>query len=156
MQLLRTPEERFLNLPGLSFAPHYLDALPGYEGIRVHYVDEGPADADVVWLCLHGQPTWSCLYRRMIPVFVRAGHRVIAPDFIGFGKSDKPVEDAVYTFDFHRNMLPACGVVAGSAQLAATGMAGKKPDGCRYARPCACTDGDAIPSPHYPQLSAAH
>jgi len=107
MQLLRTPEERFLNLPGFPFAPHYLDALPGYEGIRVHYVNEGPADADVVWLCLHGQPTWSYLYRKMIPVFVRAGHRVIAPDFIGFGKSDKPVEDAVFTFDFHRNMLLA-------------------------------------------------
>ncbi len=107
MQLLRTPEERFLNLPKFPFASHYLDALPGYEGIRIHYVDEGSADADVVWLCLHGQPTWSYLYRKMIPVFTGAGHRVIAPDFIGFGKSDKPVEDEVYTFDFHRNMLLA-------------------------------------------------
>lgn len=107
MQLLRTPEERFLNLPGFLFAPHYLDALPGYDGIRVHYVDEGPADADVVWLCLHGEPTWSYLYRKMIPVFTGAGHRVVTPDLIGFGKSDKPVEDAVYTFDFHRNMLLA-------------------------------------------------
>ena len=107
MQLLRTPEERFLNLPGFPFAPHYLEALPEYEEIRVHYVDEGPADTGVVCLCLHGQPTWSYLYRKMIPVFTAAGHRVIAPDFIGFGKSDKPVEDAVYTFDFHRNMLMA-------------------------------------------------
>ena len=107
MQLLRTPDERFLNLPGFPFASHYLDALPGYEGIRLHYVDEGPADADVVWLCLHGQPTWSYLYRKMIPVFTGAGHRVVTPDFIGFGKSDKPVEDEVYTFDFHRNMLLA-------------------------------------------------
>lgn len=107
MQLLRTPEERFLNLPEFSFASHYLDALPGYEGIRVHYVDEGSSDAEVVWLCLHGQPTWSYLYRKMIPVFTGAGHRVVTPDFIGFGKSDKPVEDEVYTFDFHRNMLLA-------------------------------------------------
>ena len=73
MQLLRTPEDRFLNLPGFPFAPYCLEALPEYERIRVHYVDEGPAAADVVWLCLHGQPTWSYLYRIMIPVFTAAG-----------------------------------------------------------------------------------
>lgn len=105
MKILRTPDDCFLNVPGFSFAPNYLEDLPGFEGIRVHCLDEGPADADVIWLCLHGQPTWSYLYRKMIPVFVKAGHRVVAPDFIGFGRSDKPAEDSVYTFDFHREML---------------------------------------------------
>lgn len=105
MQTLRTPNGCFLNLPGYSFTPHFLDDLAGFENIRVHYLDEGASNADTVWLCLHGEPTWSYLYRKMIPVFVHAGHRVIAPDFIGFGKSDKPVEDSIYTFDFHRNML---------------------------------------------------
>ena len=105
MQILRTPDERFLNLPGFPFAPHYLDDLPGLEGVRVHYLDEGPADAMVTWLCLHGQPTWSYLYRKMIPVFLKAGHRVVAPDFVGFGRSDKPTDESVYTFDFHRTML---------------------------------------------------
>ena len=107
MQILRTPDERFLNLPGFPFAPHYLDDLPGLEGVRVHYLDEGPADAMVTWLCLHGQPTWSYLYRKMIPVFLKAGHRVVAPDFVGFGRSDKPTDESVYTFDFHRAMLLA-------------------------------------------------
>ena len=105
MQILRTPDERFLNLPGFPFAPHYLDDLPGLEGVRVHYLDEGPADAMVTWLCLHGQPTWSYLYRKMIPVFLKAGHRVVAPDLVGFGRSDKPTDESVYTFDFHRTML---------------------------------------------------
>jgi haloalkane dehalogenase len=107
MQILRTPDEHFLNLPGFPFAPHYLDDLPGLEGVRVHYLDEGPAKAGVTWLCLHGQPTWSYLYRKMIPVFLKAGHRVVAPDFVGFGRSDKPTDASVYTFDFHRAMLLA-------------------------------------------------
>jgi haloalkane dehalogenase len=105
MQIRRTPDECFLNLPGFSFAPNYLEDLPGFEGVRVHYLDEGPANASAIWLCLHGQPTWSYLYRKMIPVFLKAGHRVVAPDFIGFGRSDKPTEESVYTFDFHREML---------------------------------------------------
>lgn len=105
MNKLRTPEECFMNLPGFSWPPNYLDDLPGYEGIRVHYIDAGPADAAKTWFCLHGQPTWSYLYRKMIPVFVKAGHRVVAPDLIGFGRSDKLTEDSVYTFDFHRGML---------------------------------------------------
>ena len=105
MEALRTPEERFENLPGFPFEPNYIEDLPGYEGLRIHYLDEGPADAEVVWLCLHGEPSWSYLYRKMLPVFVAAGHRVIAPDLLGFGKSDKPVNDDDYTFDFHRNML---------------------------------------------------
>ncbi len=105
--ILRTPDTRFENLPGFNFSPHYRDDLNGFEGMRLHYLDEGPADAHDVFLCLHGEPTWCYLYRKMIPVFARAGHRVIAPDFFGFGRSDKPADDEVYTFDFHRNTLIA-------------------------------------------------
>jgi haloalkane dehalogenase len=109
MDVLRTPEERFANLPGYSFAPHYIDDLNGYQGLRVHYIDEGgsaaQADTQKVFLCLHGQPSWSYLYRKMIPVFAAAGHRAVAPDLIGFGKSDKPKDDDRYTFMFHREML---------------------------------------------------
>jgi pimeloyl-ACP methyl ester carboxylesterase len=104
---LRTPDDRFANLPGFPFAPHYLEDLPGFRGLRVHHLDEGPRGARHVFLCLHGEPTWSYLYRRMIPVFAKAGHRAVAPDFLGFGRSDKPEEDATYTFDFHRQMLLA-------------------------------------------------
>lgn len=103
----RTPDDRFANLPDYTFAPHYLDTLSDYEGLRVHYVDEGPRDARATFLCLHGQPSWAYLYRKMIPVFVRSGARVIAPDWLGFGRSDKPVDDEVYTFNFHRNMMLA-------------------------------------------------
>jgi len=106
MTALRTPDECFTNLPGYDFAPHYVDDLPGTAGLRLHYVDEGLADAPVA-LCLHGQPTWSFLYRKMIPAFCAAGMRVLAPDFFGFGRSDKPVDEAVYTFDFHRAALLA-------------------------------------------------
>ncbi len=102
---LRTPAARFDGLPGFPFAPRYLDDLPGYEGLRLHYLDEGPSGAREVFLCLHGQPTWSYLYRKMLPVFTAAGHRVVAPDYFGFGRSDKPVDEAVYTFDFHRGAL---------------------------------------------------
>jgi haloalkane dehalogenase len=105
MQALRTPDDRFNDLPDFPFDPNYIDDLPCYEELRIHYLDEGPADADVVWLCLHGEPTWSYLYRKMLPVFVAAGHRVIAPDLLGFGRSDKPADDDAYTFEFHRNML---------------------------------------------------
>ncbi len=105
MEILRTAESRFDNLPAYPFAPNYVENLPSYQGIRIHYVDTGPADATKTFLCLHGEPTWSYLYRKMIPIFAAAGRRVIAPDFIGFGKSDKPVDDSVYTFDFHRTML---------------------------------------------------
>jgi haloalkane dehalogenase len=104
-EILRASNDRFANLPGFPFAPHYIDDLRGYEGIRIHYLDEGPRTAKHVFLCLHGQPTWSYLYRKMIPVFVATGARAVAPDFIGFGRSDKPAEDATYTFNFHREML---------------------------------------------------
>jgi len=105
MESLRTPDERFSNLPNWPYEPNYVDTLKGYEGMRAHYIDEGPKDADHVFLCLHGEPTWSYLYRRMIPVFLDSGARVIAPDLFGFGRSDKPTEQSDYSFHFHRNYL---------------------------------------------------
>jgi len=104
---LRTPDDRFENLTGWNYAPHYVEDLPGYEGLRMHYVDEGPADADVTFLCIHGEPSWAYLFRKMIPVFTNAGHRAVAVDMFGFGRSDKPVEDETYTYHFHRNALLA-------------------------------------------------
>ena len=107
MQILRTPDERFANLPGFPFAPHYVE-IPSGDGarLRVHYVDEGPADADPV-LCLHGEPSWSYLYRKMIPVITAAGHRVVAPDLVGFGRSDKPAERSDYSYQRHVDWLRA-------------------------------------------------
>jgi haloalkane dehalogenase len=102
---LRTSDDRFADLPGYRFAPNYLDDLRGFEGLRLHYLDEGPRLAKEVFLCLHGQPTWSYLYRKLIPFVTGAGHRAVAPDYFGFGRSDKPAADEVYTFDFHRNAL---------------------------------------------------
>ncbi len=107
VEMLRTPDERFLDLAGFPYDPVYIDDLKGFESLRMHYVDEGPQHADHIFLCLHGEPTWSYLYRKMIPIFTAAGNRVVAPDFFGFGRSDKPVKEAVYTFDFHRNALIA-------------------------------------------------
>jgi pimeloyl-ACP methyl ester carboxylesterase len=105
VEALRTPDDRFRGLPGWNYPPSYAEGLPGYEGLRAHYVDLGPRDAEDTYLLLHGEPTWAYLYRKMIPVFVAAGGRVVAPDFFGFGRSDKPVEQAVYSFDFHRDYL---------------------------------------------------
>ena len=96
---MRTPDERFASLPGFPYPPHYLE----WRGLRAHYVDEGQGES--VFLCLHGEPTWSYLYRRMIPAFAASGARVVAPDFIGFGRSDKPEDEGTYTFDFHRGYL---------------------------------------------------
>lgn len=93
---IRPPEERFAGLADYPFAPRYIE----WEGLRMHYVDEGPRDAPVA-LLLHGEPTWSYLYRHMIPPLVAAGYRCVAPDYFGFGKSDKPVEDAWYTIERH-------------------------------------------------------
>jgi pimeloyl-ACP methyl ester carboxylesterase len=104
---IRTPEDQFSNLPDFDWTPHYLDDLPGYEGLRMARIDEGPRTADHVFLCLHGQPTWSFLYRHMIPVFLDTGARVVVPDLFGFGRSDKPVNDDTYTFTFHRDSLIA-------------------------------------------------
>jgi len=105
IEALRTPEERFAVLPNFPYEPNYIESLPSYDGLRMHYVDEGPQDADEVYLCLHGEPTWCYLYRKMIPVFAATGARVIAPDFFGFGRSDKPIHDADITYSFHRNSL---------------------------------------------------
>lgn len=104
-QVLRTPEEQFENLKDYPFKPNYISDLKGYEGIRGHYLDEGNFESEEVFLLLHGEPTWSYLYRKMIPVFADTGARVIAPDLIGFGKSDKPVSEDTHNFEFHRNYL---------------------------------------------------
>lgn len=96
MEVLRTPESRFRNLPGYDFAPNYIDT----DGLRMHYVDEGSRDGEVI-LLLHGEPSWSYLYRHMIPPLRDAGFRVIAPDLIGFGKSDKPAKRSDYSYASH-------------------------------------------------------
>jgi len=101
MKSLRTPDERFDNLPGYPFAPHYLDVPDGGDGrLRIHYVDEGPKEAEPV-LLLHGEPSWSYLYRKVIPIIVHAGYRAVAPDLVGFGRSDKPSDRKDYTYQRH-------------------------------------------------------
>jgi tRNA(adenine34) deaminase len=102
---LRTPDSVFDSLPGYPWSPHYISDLPALGGLRMHYLDEGASDASVTWLCLHGNPTWSYLYRHMIPVFAAAGHRVVAPDLIGFGRSDKPKKEKMHGFGWHRDVL---------------------------------------------------
>lgn len=97
---VRTPDERFTHLPNYPFKPNYINV----DDLRMHYVDEGPEQADPV-LMLHGEPSWSYLYRHMIPVCAAAGHRVIAPDLIGFGKSDKPTKTSDYSYQTHMNWL---------------------------------------------------
>ncbi len=101
MKVLRTPDERFADLPGYPFPPHYRDvAADDGTVLRVHHLDEGPVSGPVV-LLLHGEPSWSYLYRTMIPVLAEAGLRVIAPDLVGFGRSDKPGEQSDYTYARH-------------------------------------------------------
>lgn len=102
---LRTPDQAFTDLPDYPFTGHYLDDLPSLQGMRLHYLDEGPQDAEVVWLLLHGNPAWSYLWRHWVPALVAQGHRVVAPDLIGFGKSDKPLEESFHHYDYHRNVL---------------------------------------------------
>ena len=97
MKFLRTPDDRFQNLPGYDFAPHYVELG---EGLRLHYVDEGPRDARTI-LLMHGEPSWSYLYRFMIRALSAAGFRVLAPDLIGFGRSDKPSETSDYSYTKH-------------------------------------------------------
>jgi haloalkane dehalogenase len=126
---LRTPDEKFENLPHFSetgnaeqkqlFKPHYIDTLPNLDGLRIHYLDTGKPEGltsqeaknslpepEVTFLCLHGNPSWSYLYRKMIPILAKQG-RVIAPDLIGFGRSDKPLRESWHSFEIHRNMLLA-------------------------------------------------
>ncbi|HVU61482.1 MAG TPA: haloalkane dehalogenase [Mycobacteriales bacterium] len=101
MEAVRTPDEQFVGLPGYDFAPHYADIPSGDGGtLRMHYLDEGPSDGPVV-LLMHGEPSWCFLYRKMIPILVARGFRCIAPDLIGFGRSDKPVERDDYTYARH-------------------------------------------------------
>jgi haloalkane dehalogenase len=101
LQVRRTPDDRFEDLPGYPFEPHYVEVADGEGGrLRVHYVDQGPRDAEPVVL-LHGEPSWSYLYRTMIPVIAGAGFRAIAPDLVGFGRSDKPTERSDYTYGRH-------------------------------------------------------
>lgn len=102
---LRTPDSAFADLPGYPWAPRYVSDLPALAGLRLHYLDEGPQDAPLTWLCLHGNPAWSYLYRHMIPVWTAAGHRVVAPDLIGFGRSDKPKKEGAHAFTWHRQVL---------------------------------------------------
>ena len=100
MELLRTPDEHFTNLPGYAFAPHYVTV----DDVRIHYVDEGPQDAEPI-LLLHGEPSWSYLYRKMIPILTAAGYRAVAPDLVGFGRSDKPTQREDYTYQRHMDWM---------------------------------------------------
>jgi tRNA(adenine34) deaminase len=115
---LRTPDTAFSDLPGYPWAPRYISQLPALDGLRMHYLDEPseaasnrvaqPGEAQpeaLTFLCLHGHPTWSYLYRHMLPVWLAAGHRGVAPDLIGFGKSDKPKKDSFHSFEWHRRYL---------------------------------------------------
>jgi haloalkane dehalogenase len=117
MRILRTPDDRFDDLPGFDFEPHYVEVASGAPhpdpdgdgdpAIRVHYLHEGPADAGETVLLLHGEPSWCYLYRTMVPPLVAAGHRVVAPDLVGFGRSDKPADRADYTNARHVEWLRA-------------------------------------------------
>ena len=106
VDVFRTPDERFEGLPGYEYEPNYAEV----DGLRLHYVDEGPKDGSPV-VCFHGEPTWAYLYRKMVPPLVEAGHRVICPDMAGFGRSDKPTDRDWYTFDRHSELIG--GVLAG-------------------------------------------
>jgi haloalkane dehalogenase len=108
MKILRTPDERFENLADYPFAPNYVD-VPSGDGsssLRIHYVDAGPSDWETV-LLMHGEPSWSYLYRKMIPIITRAGFRAFAPDLVGFGRSDKPADRKDYTYQRHVDWMQA-------------------------------------------------
>ncbi len=151
METLRTPEDRFASLPGFPWEPVYVLTS---DGLRVAVLDEGPRDAPVV-LLLHGEPTWSYLYRKMVPVLLEAGFRVVAPDLVGFGRSDKPVHDADCTYARHvewmrsalldaldlRDVTLVCqdwGGLIGLRLVAEAELAGQ---GDRFARVCAANTG---------------
>lgn len=101
-EIFRTPDDRFERLPGYDFAPHYAEI----DGLRLHYVDEGPREGTPI-VCFHGEPTWAYLYRKMLPPLVAAGHRVICPDYAGFGRSDKPTDRGWYSYDGHVELMTA-------------------------------------------------
>ncbi len=102
---VRCPDSAFVDLPGYPWVPCYLSDLPSLAGLRLHYLDEGPAFGARTWLLLHGNPAWSYLYRKMIPSLLAAGDRVVAPDLIGFGRSDKPKKPQSHRFSWHRQVL---------------------------------------------------
>ena len=102
---LRTPDSAFERLPDWSFESRYIDDLPSLSGLRLAYLDEGPRDAPTTWLLLHGNPTWSYVWRHWVPRLTALGHRVVAPDLMGFGRSDKPKKMAQHTYDWHRQVL---------------------------------------------------
>lgn len=109
MDVLRTPDERFSDLDGFPFAPHYSEVARG-DGtgtLRVHHLDEGPRGAAETLLLMHGEPSWSYLYRHMIPVLTGASHRILAPDLVGFGRSDKPAHRTDYTYARHVDWMTA-------------------------------------------------
>ena len=107
VDVLRTPDERFAGLSDFPFAPHYVEVADGDgSSLRIHYIDEGPPDADPV-LLMHGEPSWCYLYRKMIPPLVSAGHRAVAPDLVGFGRSDKPARREDYTYQRHVDWMRA-------------------------------------------------
>ena len=99
-EIFRTPDDRFENLPGYDFAPHYAEV----DGLRLHYLDVGPPEGNAI-VCFHGEPTWAYLYRKMIPLLVADGYRVIVPDYAGFGRSDKPTDRRWYTYDRHVDLV---------------------------------------------------
>jgi haloalkane dehalogenase len=99
-EVFRTPDERFEGLPGYDFEPRYTEL----DGLRLHHLDEGDGDPIV---CFHGEPTWAYLYRKMLPVLVQGGHRVLCPDYAGFGRSDKPTERGWYSYDRHVDLMSA-------------------------------------------------
>jgi haloalkane dehalogenase len=122
----RTPDERFAGLPGFPFAPHYLE----WEGLRLHYLDEGTGPPVVLF---HGEPTWCFLYRKVLPVLVAAGYRVVAPDYPGFGRSDKPTDPAFYTYDRHTAAMAAVIEHLGLEGATAVGQDWGGPIGLRLA-----------------------
>ncbi|MBL8171415.1 MAG: haloalkane dehalogenase [Acidobacteria bacterium] len=106
MEILRTPDECFRDLSGYDFTPHYAEISHTNSTLRVHYLDEGPATAAPI-LLLHGEPSWCYLYRKMIPILSAAGHRVVAPDLVGFGRSDKLAAREDYSYQFHVDTMTA-------------------------------------------------
>lgn len=124
--ILRTPDESFVGLPGYPFQPNYFQ----WDDIRMHYLDEGAGKPVVLF---HGEPTWSFLYRKVIPPLVQAGYRCIAPDYVGLGKSDKPVDDAFYTFDMHTTSVTALLGSLGLSDATVVGQDWGGPIGLRFA-----------------------
>jgi len=122
MPVLRTPDDRFENLTGFSFRPHYQEIQDRDLGpLRIHYLDEGSSGGPVV-LCLHGEPTWCYLYRKMIPVLTRAGCRVLAPDLVGFGRSDKPGRRTDYSYARHVQWMTAWLTAVGASDITLLGQ----------------------------------